>query len=272
MSRQPNRVPQGLPPAAPWKPLKTAESSTGYLCFYYSDDLSPLPVRQVTRPGDCKSDPNIETGTFGLFSTCDPTVRSAMVNQAARYLFFLTTRSGVGRVLAGCYRIGWWCGESRGPIRDVRLAADQLHFVTPPVPVGDLPEPVRSDSVRPMRSCRPVDAEKTKQLLTALCQRPDATASYLSEIDRLEHFNAFRASVRYPGWGHNQPFTWELAPEYLQDVQAGLLPGLASVRNQSHSQLWLCPACGEVRRNRSRLRRCPACKAVVTLVVVAADE
>lgn len=271
MLRQSPQLRSGKPPGPPWRCLVATEPPTGYLAFYYSDDLSALPVRHVTRPGDPKSDPNLETGTFGLFSTCEPGVRSAIVNRGARYLFFLTSRARA-RVFAGFYRVAWWCGEPRGASRDVRLAADQVHFVAEPIPVVDLPEPARSSASRQMRNCRPIDAEITQQLLMAIGQRPDATAEYLVEIERLERFNAYRTSVRYPGWGQNQPFTWNLAEDFLDELQAGSAPGEASVKNQSKTQLWRCPSCHEVRKNQSRLRRCPACKQVVTLEVVPAKN
>lgn len=259
------------PPRPPWRRLEAVEPPIGYLCFYYSDDLSPLAVRHVTRPGDCKSDPNLETGTFGLFSTCEPSVRSATVNNGARYLFFLTRR-GDRRVLAGMYRVGWWCGAARGPARDVRLAAERVHFVANPVAVDELPEPARAAASRPMRSCRPVDAAVTAKLIEVLCRQQDASPAYVEEIDRLERFNAYRTSARYPGWGQNETFTWDLAPDFLREMEAGGPAGQTAVRNQSQTQLWRCPACGEVRRNQSRLRRCPACKQIVTLDVVSPDQ
>jgi hypothetical protein len=267
MAKRTSQPAYGRPPGPPWRCHAATAPPTGYLAFYYSDDLSPLPVRHITRPGDCKSDPNIETATFGLFSTCEPSVRSAVVNRSASYLFFLTNRSGE-RFVAGFYRVGWWCGQPRGPQRDVRLAADVVHFVAHPIRVVDLPEPARSCASRPMRSCRPVDAAITQQLLATLRQHPDASAEYIREIDRLERFNAFRTSARYPGWGQNQPFSWELAGDFLEELQAGSPPGAVSVKNQSTTQLWRCPACLEIRRNQSRLRICPACKQVVTLEVV----
>ena len=51
------------PPRSPWILLSSESDSGGYLSFYYSDDMSPLPVRWVTKPGDNKSDPNLETLT-----------------------------------------------------------------------------------------------------------------------------------------------------------------------------------------------------------------
>ena len=54
--------------------------------MYLADDLSRLPVRHITRPHDNKSDPNIETGTYGLFSTCENQMRSGIVNRGAQYI------------------------------------------------------------------------------------------------------------------------------------------------------------------------------------------
>ena len=68
------------PPAAPWSPLRVEQPSTGYLSMYLADNISRLPVRHITRPRDNKSDPNIETGTYGLFSTCEHQMRSGIAN------------------------------------------------------------------------------------------------------------------------------------------------------------------------------------------------
>ena len=57
--------------------------------MYLPDDLSRLPVRHITRPHDNKSDPNIETGTYGLFSTCEHQMRSGIVNRGAQYIVFM---------------------------------------------------------------------------------------------------------------------------------------------------------------------------------------
>jgi hypothetical protein len=263
--------PVARPPAAPWVALEPVDPPTGYLAYYYSDDLSRLPVRHVTRPGDCKSDPNFETGTFGVFSTCEPPVRSALVRRRCQYLFFVTRREGLGRVLAGMYRVGWWCGAASGPERDVRLAADLVHFVDPPLAAADLPVTVRELVTKPFRSCRPVDASATACLRDLLLARGDRTGEYLAEVDRLERFNASRTGARYPGWGQNQPFEWGLAASFLAPATAGPPPGGRFTKNQSASRLWMCPACSEVRSNTSRLRRCPACKAVVTLTPVLSD-
>ena len=57
----------GIPPAAPWTTLEVDTPATGYLSVYLSEDLSRLPIRAITLRNDNKSDPNFETGTYGLF-------------------------------------------------------------------------------------------------------------------------------------------------------------------------------------------------------------
>ncbi len=95
---------------APWKAVN--DKGLGYLSVYFSDPLARWPVREITRPGDNKSDPNIETGTYGLFSTCEPGMRNRIVHDGAATIFFMTTRKrGAGRVLAGYYQIGWFTEE-----------------------------------------------------------------------------------------------------------------------------------------------------------------
>ena len=84
--------------------------------MYYSEPLARWPVREITRPGDNKSDPNIETGTYGLFSTCEPGMRNRIVHDGAATIFFLTTRKrGEGRVLSGYYHVGWYTEEPKVP-------------------------------------------------------------------------------------------------------------------------------------------------------------
>src|SRR5450631_819859 len=54
------------PPSPPWREIAIRRPPTGYLSFYIADDLSRLPVRAVTLPGNNKADPNLETATYGL--------------------------------------------------------------------------------------------------------------------------------------------------------------------------------------------------------------
>src|SRR5438445_433007 len=97
------------PPNPPWKPLQPADKG-GYLSFYYSDSNSKIPVRDITRLGDSKSDPNVETRTYGMFSTCEEDMRRSLVQKGIAHIFFCTTRTRGKtrvRVLSGHYHIKW---------------------------------------------------------------------------------------------------------------------------------------------------------------------
>src|SRR6266568_2401005 len=96
-------VSRPIPPNPPWAPMSQEGDGGGCLSVYYSDDMSPLAVRWITKPGDNKSDPNLETMTYGLFSTCSKAMRSGIVKRGAEYLFFATRRGGT-RVLSGSSR------------------------------------------------------------------------------------------------------------------------------------------------------------------------
>ena len=96
-----------IPPAAPWTALEVDTPASGYL----SEDLSRLPIRAITSPDDNKSDPNIETGTYGLFSTCERGMRAGIVNNKAQVIVFLC-RGGNERAVAGYYHT--WLGQPKG--------------------------------------------------------------------------------------------------------------------------------------------------------------
>ena len=170
------------PPAAPWSPLRVDQPATGYLSMYLAEDLSRLPVRHITRPRDNKSDPNIETGTYGLFSTCEHQMRSGIVNGGAQYIFFMC-RWGGRRVVSGYYRLAWKApGTLHSPTKkDFALAADVVHFVDPPIPISELPEPVASVAGTGFRLSKRIDSTQTQALILILSERPNALPKYLSE-------------------------------------------------------------------------------------------
>ena len=125
------------PPNAPWKELNSPEDAGSYMSIYYSDDLSRLPVRVITKPGDNKSDPNLETLTYGLFSTCSQSMRSGVVNRRSAYLFFATARKE-GRVLTGYYHLRWFTDGVFDNARDYCLAADTARFIEKPIPLTEV--------------------------------------------------------------------------------------------------------------------------------------
>lgn len=260
------RIEPVFPPAAPWTELKVDAPATGYLSVYLSEDLSKLPIRAITRPHDNKSDPNVETGTYGLFSTCERGMRAGIVKNKAQFILFLCRR-GNQRVVSGYYRLAWKTeGIWHTTKVDYALAAESVYFVDPPIPVSELPEPGKSAAGSRFRLSKRLSATETQTVVAALNSRPNVLGDYLSEIDRVERFQAFHSGYRYVSWQQKEPFSWALARQYL--VVSNVL-GIAP--NQSPTGFWQCAnsECGKFINNWSLLRRCPFCSAMGTLQVVA---
>jgi hypothetical protein len=219
-------------------------------------------VRDVTRPGDNKSDPNFETGTFGLFSTCERSMRSGVYRRQAGRLFFLTSHKGRPRAVTGFYELGWWAwGKLAGSPHDVCLASREVRFLERPIPVRRLPEPARSALSTRFRTTKLLDPKVTAQLEKIIRARPDATPAYIEEIDRLERFN-----LRYTGsrcWQRPEPFSWELTPHLVSAKPADSTT--RAISNSSASGRWICKACNHELPNKSRLKECPACHGLDTL-------
>lgn len=244
----------------PWKPL--SDLGGGYLSVYFSEPLARWPVREITRPGDNKSDPNIETATYGLFSTCEPGMRNRIVHDGAATIFFLTTRKrGEGRVLSGYYHIGWFTEGTQGAInRDYALAASSIRFIDPIV-TRELPEGLKEKCSTPFRTMRPIGEDTTSEL-RALCDRqPDRTSRYLDEVTRIERFARARSGYAYPSWGRGNGFTWENAPEYY-----GTGTENSKIPNSSKNKKWRCRECSFVIKSGALLKRCPLCQEMATLV------
>lgn len=248
------------PPNIPWQPLLTADPPTGYASIYYSDDISPVAVREVTRPRDNKSDPNLETLTYGLFSTCERAMRAGIVARGIRYIFFITRRRGLGRVVTGYYDLGWHTSFAQNGVRDHALAARRARFIHPPLQLSELPVPLRKSLGSAFRLCKRLGPEETRALVDVLHSRPDATARYLSEIDRLERLNKSRTGYRC--WRRLEPFTWGDAVPLL----APIVKGTGARSNRSPSGWWTCAYCNHRLFNQSRLRLCPGCGGLETFI------
>lgn len=247
------------PPAAPWQPLK--DSGRGYLSVYLSDPLARYPVRAITRRADNKSDPNIETLTYGLFSTCEPMMRNKIVKDGAATVFFVTRHAEKPRAVTGYYQVGWYTEGARGARnRDFALAACAARF-TDPIPVADLPDALAPVCAGWYRTFRPVESGVTKALRAMLDACPDRTSAYLHEISRLERFSRARTGYAYPSWGREHGFTWDDAAAYYYGVAAA-----ADATNSSRSGRWRCTECRRVIRNGALLKQCPVCKQMGTLV------
>ena len=249
------------PPHEPWRKLKPKESAGGFLSYYISDDLSPIAVRGVTLPANNKSDPNLETGTYGLFSICGHGMRASIVSRGCPIIVFLTRRSG-RRVLTGYYRIGWY---APGPVSstppDYSLAATVIRFVDPPIELNELPRRERVIASKAFRVFKWIDQQTVDRLVGILNRRPDATAAYLAEIARLERFNEFRTGFKYVNWRKTSPWTWADADQYLS---SNAVVSKKTERAQK-SEFWQCGACGASMFSKARLKRCPECGAFDSL-------
>jgi hypothetical protein len=244
----------------PW--VRLEDRGVGYLSVYFSEPLARWPIREITRPGDNKSDPNIETGTYGLFSTCEPGMRNRVVQDGAATIFFLTTRArGAGRVIAGYYHIGWYTEGSQGALnRDYALAASCTRFVEP-ISVGDLSGTLGDTCASPFRTMKPIDAGTTSALRSLCDSRADRTSEYVAEVARIERFSIARSGYAYPSWGRESGFDWSDAPGYYYRPGAPV----PKVRNSSKSRRWRCRDCGYVINNSALLKRCPLCGEMATL-------
>lgn len=259
------RIPSVEPPNAPWQKLLRAEARTGYLSIYYSDDLSPLAVRFVTKPGDHKSDPNLETGSYGLFSVCCPKMRAGVVKRGSEFLFFATSRAGT-RVLAGYYHLQWYAqGVYNGKGKDdYCLAADRIRFISEPIPLSKIDRRCKTNVSGWFRNMRLLSGEQCLRIAEILDSQPDATPDYLEEIDRLERFNLRHTGYRYPTWRQEHKFAWEFAGDFLD--QTGQVEGQPpKILNSSPSGQWRCLNCLGTVPSKALLKKCPLCKSIGTL-------
>lgn len=250
------------PPNSPWLPLQAQDPPAGCVSYYYSDPLARVPIREVTRPGDNKSDPNLETMTFGLFSTCERQMRASVVNNGIPFVFFTTRRRGE-RVLTGYYKVGWYSDSVLSPRgADFALAAIEARFIEEPIPMSRLRGKLGEHLRTRFRTFLRLDEKETQRLFKLINEREDATDLYLSEIDRLERFNEFHTGFRC--WGRKMPFSWDDAATFLSASGGGI--AMKKVLNASPSGLWRCEACDSIIENKSLLKLCPACGQPGTLV------
>ena len=178
------------------------------------------------------------------------------------------TRVGRERVIAGYYHLRWYAlGAPDQVPPDYALAADRIRFVNPPIRLESLPIKLRRVVAKRFRVFKHVDAEVTAGLMAVLNRRRDRTMDFLAEIERLERFNRRHTSYHYVGWQQNEPFTWELAREYLS-VPPPEAATLTRASTSSPADEWVCSACGQISVNKARLKRCPECKVMHTLRAV----
>jgi hypothetical protein len=265
----PDPAPDHRPPGPPWQPLNPVDPPIGYGSIYLSDALARLPVRGVTLLRNNKGDPNLETGTYGLVSTCGRSMRAGIVQRRASYVVFLTNHREAGRVLTGYYGIGWYAHGLLWPgVKDYALAARSSRFVDP-IPCAELPEGLRR-RLAGGRTLPLLTADEVTTLRSLIDARPDRTAAYLAEIDRLERINAHETGLRYVSQARRTAFDWPAASRYLGDIAAQ--PGLRRLVNESPTGWWRCTSCAAVFPNKALLKLCPTCGAPASLVPAEAEE
>lgn len=238
------------PPAAPWSAIRKQDGSGAYLSVYLSSSLARLPIRDVTRLRDNKSDPNLETKTYGLFSTCEQRMRQSIAKRGIDEIFFITNVEGEGRALVGRYKLGWLVELEPG---DVALAASAMRFVEP-IPVATIPGRAGDKTRTRIRGYMRVDTHVANDLRQLVDASPDRTDRYLAEIARLERMSSARTGYTYPSWDKKTPFTWPDAGPVL----AGGGHAVTST-NVSSSGVWVCAHCSARINNEARLRVCNVC-------------
>ena len=248
------------PPKLPWRKLSPRADAGGYLSYHYSDPLSSLPVRAVTKMHDNKADPNLETGTYGLFSTCSKQMRLGAVNHGRSHVVFVT-RHGGERVVTGYYRLGWYAPTGFAA-DDYCLAAARMHFVAKPLRMAEL-EPALG--LRYSRLILCLNPAQTKALVSKLDQQPDATAAYLQEIRRLEYFNLSLTGYRYVNFRRSRPFDWTEAAQVFAKASAATRKNAGAAANGSPTHWWQCRECSGHFPSLSLLRICPSCGAFGSL-------
>ena len=188
-------------------------SQTGRLVYYYSNQKAALPVRDVQKSWDEKADPNLETMTYGVFSTCTPIGRKNAFEHGDEFLFFYTNWGGT-RIVTGYYEIGSYLvtgfinrlGSITYHFSDYAFLARNSHFVKIGIPLGVHGEK-RWERVRVRdtgiigygyRTTQQISSAETKILKGMLDAQDDATGDYVREIHRLEKENVSKYGARYP--------------------------------------------------------------------------
>lgn len=206
-----------------WEKIVRSEEITAHIAYYYSDQKADLPVRGVRKYRDNKADPNIETKTYGLFTTCMPPARKNMVLNGNWYIFFFTNR-GKQRMFTGYYELDKYLitgitprnKKSSYKFADYALLAKKIHFVRNGVPLlGDLWDPIPDDSTTDdgiigygPRDSKPISSTFAKQLKQKLDEQEDISTEYIEEIHRMEKENQEKseAKFKYPSWERKNGF------------------------------------------------------------------
>jgi len=186
---------------------------TGWLVYYYSHQKTSLPVRHVQKSWDEKVDPNLETMTYGLFTTCSFVMRYQALQNRDKYLFFFTYRNH-RRVITGYYELGWYV--KTGFINhgkkvvyhdsDIAFKARKLHFVEHGITLDERDGmnwnevKVAANKIEGFGQRRPqrVGELEARWIKRELDSETDITSDYVGQIKHLENENLAKYGFRYP--------------------------------------------------------------------------
>lgn len=238
------------------------------MSFHYSDELSELMVRAVTRVNDNKGDPNIETATYGLFTPCEQEMRNSLVREGFPHIFFVSERNDE-RFLVGRYRIGWWAqgpdykGRKKKARPDVYLAASEVRMLRNPIPLTEVAarfkDPEFSKGFRTFKF-KSITEKRTHQLLTLINRYPDATDEFIAEIHRLERINMRYHKARYPSHPRIGGFSWDDASLILDQKPVNSVEFTPPALPIDRTGWWVCGVCGKAIQHVGGLKQCAACR------------
>lgn len=175
-----------------WQPIEFSPAPQGKICYFLCSASATLPVRDVLgqqRRGS-QQEPYYETRTFNFFSAASQRHVRAAVKAGCRYLFFATRYKGKlasyqdRYLIVGHYELeGWIEIEDRWAVR-----ASRVRFVTARDAFVVTPETCREWGTTYghlrylLLRLRGLHLER---LLNDLEAKPDATADYVQETERL---------------------------------------------------------------------------------------
>lgn len=254
---------------SPWTEIDQDEGAGGMVSTIHSSKLASLPVRDITRLdqnfklnalADNKSDPNIETMTFGVFSTCEMRPRKKFVEDGRRYLFFRTKWQGQNSII-GYYDVKWHLssqapryiqkGKRIDVVHEEMLAATHCHFVAKPVPLSQLADIVdQEEKALAGRAIQPLklSAAEALELKALLDEQPDASEQYLEEIERLEEYQrANHNGIAYLNWPRKNGFSWVEARRPIEQAGIQDWEERKTQWNENGEELarnwWMCESC-----------------------------
>jgi len=180
---------------APWRTFKPEVPARGRILIYYSTKSSEWPIRDVddSHGLDHRLEPNLETGTYNFFASCNQNHVAAMVMfSKERYVFFATKYSGTVRkfqgrlILAGYYTIDEVVQFKDGRIA-VRSRAPYFISMHNPLTVDQVWRALfrRNGPKNARYAKRLLTPDQTKRLLGMMHSRKNAFGQYVGEIRRL---------------------------------------------------------------------------------------